>query len=457
MEESKLLEKIHKLEISYKLYDESFCGFPMWRLFRYHTRTSYVNKITGYLAGTAAPATVGSRRPKLFSGLWQYIFKRGKLSIFMPFNRLNSFNGKYIDKFTDPIIDRCFTDREYVIIESPNYSGKYSRYHKNQTINNENRLISVQILYRILIPFMPLFYGKKVNSIAAKVKNAFGLDANLENDYYHKTAHFLAYYFFYLFWFKMLRPKRVFIVYREGYFPVIAACKHLSIPIAEFQHGITIDNTVSYTGQYDKRIDPDYFLVFGEYWKGPQFGVSLDRIHCVGWAYKDLVTKEIDEKERMDNKTILAISSPEISDALLEAIKNISDVRDDLAFHIRLHPCENYNETHLKKLSQIPNALLTTNKKDSATVLPLYSYVIGENSSVVYEALSYGCRVGLLNFDGLHAPIDKPGIKESFFILNNPQDIDDLLNKGICDDESSNAFYTNFKETSFNEFIKNYM
>lgn len=456
MEESSLLERIYRKEKELQLENELLKGVPIWRIVRFQTRLHYISTQTGYLASTGTREIVGPRRIKLFSGFWRYLFK-SNLNIFFSFNRLVINDGKYMDKFLDPVIEQSFLkDDDYVIIDSRYYTGDYPRIHKEFTISNERRTVGMQLLQHFFMLTTPLIYKKKIVRLFKKVKEEFNLPENYLKLYYNSVAAFLTEYYYFLFWFKLLQPRRVLLVYRGAYFGPIIACKKLSIPVAEFQHGITLDRTVSFTGDYDFRIDPDFFFTFGPYWKSNCFGMTDDRTICIGWAYSQMMKKQqkICEKTKT---TVLAISSPEISDALLEALSLLSQWCPQIHYHIRLHPSESYNEEQKMKLSNIPQAELADNTNDSAVVLPLYDFVIGENSSVLYEALSMGCNVGLLNICGLRPPIEKPGISGSFYVINSKADYEDYLAKKKEEKGFSDSFYSEFDKEKFRQFLNQYM
>lgn len=457
MEESALLRTIHSKEKELNLQNITLFGVPIWRIVRYKTRLDYINKQVGYVARTTPAKMVGKRRVKLFSGFWKYLFQHG-LNVFFPFNRLVVNNGFYLDKFIDPVIDESeLCHNRFVIVDPAGYEGDYPRNHKDHTVSNESRTVSLlflEVLFRVL---SPIIYKKRVNVLYEKVRQPFCLEKDYYKQFYNPIALFVARYYYYLLWFRLLKPRRVFIVYREGYFPVIAVCKKLGIPIAEFQHGITLDNTVSFTGEYDGRIDPDYFLTFGDYWKGPQFGMSLDRMVNIGWAYSKYLAKKFDEVNKNKDNDVLVISSPEISDSILDAIKELSMAKGVFRFHIRLHPCESYNEKQKEKLANIACAEVVDNKIDSALVLPSYKYVVGENSSVIYEALSMGCKVGMLNLCGLRPAIELPGIKESFCVINNADDFENFLSDRESNNKINGGFYSEFDNKRFMDFIEKSM
>ena len=456
MEESKLLNDIYETELSLDLQRETIVGIPIWRLLRYQTRLHYLTMQTGYVARTAPRKLIGRRRVKLFSGFWK-LLRRREATWFFPFNRLVMCYGSYMDKFTDPPLEESDLQHDkYVIVDPPSYQGDYPRVHKDYVVDNEGRTLAKQILNVFCKCYVRLAYSATINRLYDKIEKSFNLSEIIKKSYLLTLSLFLSNYIYYRFWFKVLKPRRVFIVYREGYFPLIAVCKKLMIPVAEFQHGITHDKTVSYTGDYDSRIDPDQFLTFGEYWKGPQFGMPLDRIHCIGWAYSKYLSRKVTDEEKFGNDTVLVISSMEISDNILDAVLLLSQANPSMKFHIRLHPCESYNVEQKTKINKIENASIVDNSIDSMTALMSYSLVIGENSSVLYEAISMGCRVGLLNFCNLKAPLDKEGIRENFYIIN---DVDGFQNfvSGKAKSGNKYSFYSDFDGEAFMSFINEKM
>lgn len=456
MEESKLLNDIVRSEDNLNLSQFQIGAVPAWRIVRYHTRLYYINNKSGYVTGTPTSA-YGKPKLKIISGFWKYIGQK-HLSVFFPFNRLSCINGKYFDKFVDPVIEESnIINSNYIIVDPNNYVGNYDRVHRDHTISNEGRTISFQVLKYFYKIIAQLKYGKTIRALFSCVKSLFELPDSYISVFYSEIALYLAKFRYYHIWFNILNPSRVFVVLREGYFPQIAVCKKKGIPVAEFQHGITVDKTVSYAGGYDSRIDPDYFFVFGDFWRGPQFGMPTDKIFCIGWAYGKYLSNINSDVAKMQTNAILVISSPEISDAVLDALSVLSDAKGDYVFHIRLHPCETYNESQMLKLSKISKAIIVDNKNDSAVVLPKYENVIGENSSVVYEALSVGCKVGMLNLCNLKPAIDLPEIKDNFFIIHNVLDFENFLSGKHIEKQPRCSFYSNFDALRFNNFIEQYM
>lgn len=457
MEEEKLLRKIHQTERSLGVYDDTILGVPLWRLVRHFSRVRYLDSQVGLSYGSTASKGQGKAKLQFFSGFWKYVGKKN-LNVFFPFNRLSNVRGEYLDKFVDPVISQTKIENGYFfILDPPNYVGDYKRVHKDHTVTNEGRTVLSQFFKYWFRLWTPIRYGKKIRNLYNKCKEEFCLDDACLKFYKDKVSSFLSSYYYYLFWFRILKPKRVFVVFREAYFSQIAVCKRLGIPVAEFQHGITIGDSKSFTGEYDSRIDPDYFLIFGEFWRGPQYGMPLDKMFCTGWAYKDFLAKKLGDKVEKKEGKILVISSPPITDSIIAALTELSKSEGNYGFDLRLHPCEKFSAVQQEKLNQIKNAQIVDNTIESAIALLSYDYVVGENSSVIYEALSVGCKVGMLNLGGLRPPVDKPGIKDNFYVINNCGDFEQFLQEGPNKSSAKVEFYSNFESQAFMNFINEKM
>lgn len=453
MEETALLGKVSKLENENSFYSTVLWGIPLYRLIRYPTRKAFINTQVTFKTRTIKTKPVGDRKLKLLSGFRHYI-GQSDLTVVFPFNRLSEVGGGYFDKFTDPVLELTeLKNSNYVIVDPPSYISGFSRFHSSHVISNESRTVFFIILRTISRVFVPLFYGRIIDPFIKRIQETLSLPVNYTTTGKECITRFYTYYCYYLFWFRRIKPKRVCFVFREGNLPVLAACKKLSIPVAEFQHGVTLDNTMAYTGEYDVRIDPDYFLSFGDYWRPEVFGMEPSRMIHIGWAFKQF----IQDNEKKGKEYVLVISSTAISSEVLNALKVISAINSEVHFDIRLHPAESYNEEQMDLLSKIPNASIVDNKQESFSVLSSYHYVIGEASSVLFEALSIGCKVGMLNLCGLRPPIDKPGIRENFFVINDAKDFEQFLNNDTNSSESKAEFYSDFDSKRFMEFIENKM
>ena len=209
-------------------------------------------------------------------------------------------------------------------------------------------------------------------------------------------------------------------------------------------------DTILYTGDYRKEIDPDYFLTFGSIWTGPQFGIPEKRIKCIGWGYREML--QINQSTSVLDKTILVISTPQITKEIVELTAQWAQWWDHLQFHLRLHPQEELSPQQEELLGQYQNIQISDTKIDSFIALQSYSHVVGDISSVLFEALSMGKLVGKLNF-GIFASRSTPSqYYEDFSIINTPKDLLSFAEQKNLN-HHSDKFYTDFDAAYFNHQI----
>ena len=257
---------------------------------------------------------------------------------------------------------------------------------------------------------------KSINKLYDAAKNFNDLRISdlvfMHVDYMNKVIVSKFYYVL----FKYLGVKRVFGVARTTFVSGSIAAHNLNIPVFEFQHGITFGETEYYSGPRCDAIDPDFFLSFGDMWKGTQFGIDPNSIINIGWAYKE----EINSKSNYLQDSVIIISSPEISNQMLQVASELAQIYSNYTFYIRCHPYEKYDKKQNMIVESIENLCMDDNSIDSAKALCHYEFVIGSNSSVVYEALNMGKKVGRICYNGIECSND--GADDGFFYLRDSKD-----------------------------------
>ena len=98
------------------------------------------------------------------------------------------------------------------------------------------------------------------------------------------------------------------------------------------------------------------------------------------------------------------------------------------------------------------NLHLDDNTIDSLFALCHYQYVIGENSSMVYEALSVGKMVGRICYNGIISTRFSDKEDDGFVYLYNDEDFKKLINSGNY--QTNNKAYSDFKPDIFNSLLK---
>ena len=152
------------------------------------------------------------------------------------------------------------------------------------------------------------------------------------------------------------------------------------------QHGITFGETVLYSGVYNQNVDPDYFLGFGKISVNECFAMPLNRIVNIGFAYKKFIQERIKSNYiKIPENIVLFISEPQISQLAIKTLLLLSEKYPDIYFHIRCHPQEKISDADIQKISDTKIDVVD-NTLESFLAISRYKYVIGENSSSIFEA-----------------------------------------------------------------------
>lgn len=439
-----ILQVEKDLKLDYYIVND----IPIWRIFRRYCRDKKLRNV-----GVNRKTLQTALYKKIYAGVRNSLlsimdilrllltYKKYENVIF-PFPRLYKINDLYIDKFTDPVISKS--------------SLKYSsclfvfsfKTHFNQ--NRSNAELCVHIDFLILLVFLitpfvfPFYFFSKSFSCVGKVYS-------IAQEYFllNKKDLFLFHFdfiririsiFIWKIIFRRLAVKRLFCVVRETFKPHIIAAHKLGIPVYEFQHGAVLGNTVLYSGVYNSYIDADYVLSVGQLWSNSDFGIPTNRILNIGWAYKDVLKENLDNHIEINH--VLIISSPHITDKILNIAVELSKAYPAYFFDIRCHPKEKFTQDQKDVVTGIDNLNLVDNTIESFMAIMPYRYVLGENSSVLYEAFSIGKIVGRFNYNGIS--IRKISIEDdsSFFYLNKVEDFAQFVQFVPTGDR--NVYYSDF-------------
>ena len=220
-----------------------------------------------------------------------------------------------------------------------------------------------------------------------------------------KIYDFIMLYNYYLNYFKMKFPKEIYLICSYGLEPIISAAQTLDINVNEFQHGVFS----TYHGGYSfPHVEipyfPDTLLVFGAYWKEMRFLPKNINIVNYGYPYlRNQLSKYKNINKEIDK--VIFISQGTIGKFLSKKAVIFAKENPNKKIIYRLHPgeflrwkteyIELYNNRNLKNLEISDN-----NDKNLYEYLHECEYLIGVYSTVIYEALEIGMKVGIINLYG---------------------------------------------------------
>lgn len=423
---------------------------PLWRIVRTSFRERYLGLIDRNIAPTINVFQLMNNTLKSFWGLTKmWISKKKYANVFLPHPRLYLVGKSYLERMSDPLIDYSKIGDNYIILERhQNGIHRTPRYHKEKVIYLDLIDVIATLLSKLTHFKYKRKYKEQIDILYGYLDKQFHLsDESYKIMFYNLMTSKLILSHLTKPLLKRIEPKRIFLATRDTYNYVISYAKNNGITTIELQHGVTVGETTLYSGQYDPKIDPDYFFTFGKANIGNHFSVPLDRIKNIGFAYKNYLS-ELGLPLYSDN-TILVISELTITENLLKIIFSLADIYKDYIFHIRCHPQEKLTEDQLSSISKFKNVSVADNTIESFCAITQYTTVIGENSTVMYEAMSLHKKVGRLNYGGLH-------IIESEFIhggykINSEEDFKRFMEEPYSDKNDSKDVYSDFNEKVFSE------
>lgn len=457
MEYCNCVKNILKIEEQLDIYNETILGYTIWPYIRKEYREKYIQVKTSLppLSNHAhfnAFLILKSTLYSLFHIIKAIVVKRVD-NLFVGFPRLEMINNKYMDKFIDPLIFSSNIGDNFIYIERGR-SGRHAfpRYLEKNVIWSEFidnlSIISAYILF----PCIGILYRNTFSTLINKV-NKFYITSYKENvNIILSIIQGLVKTYLIKKLLQIFSIKRCFITAAPNFYPYIASCKSINVPIYEIQHGITVSETATYSQyRYHFNSSPDFFLTFGEvFMKNMLFGIPLGKMINIGCAFKSHIQSYTCDK--IDN-TFLILSEPQVSDKIIDASIILADLFPMFFFNLRLHPLEKLNICQLDKISQKPNLKLVDSLQNSMITCMMYQGVLGENTTVLYEAVSVGVKAARIYFNGLHPNSLKDEPEGLFFNIYTPNDFINFVNFKLPNNESGELFYSRFNKHLFNSIL----
>lgn len=425
-----------------------FGGIPIWRIVRSKMRGELLNE-RDKTVGAKISMQLFVNVLTSFIQLTKIVVRRKHIdNIIFPHPRLFKIGDIFIERLSDPIIEYSNIKKSYILFE---------RWQNG--IHQKPRMHSDKCIYWDFIPFFALTFSRLFDGVVTKkytnhikglvsdLSKEFDVTDEMIKDIRRELSCFIISYKLSSPILKACSPKRVFLAPRTTFNYVIALGKKKNFKSYELQHGITLGQTKLYSGEYNDAIDPDYFLSFGKGNVSNLFGIPLEKIKNIGYAYgcyiKDLQKGDNDQENR-----ILVISEPQISEILLDTIGVLAKLHGDWEFDFRCHPQESLNKKQKEFIKSQPNIHEVDTIGESFSVINKYPIIIGENSSVIFEALFLRKQVGRLNFNGLH--VDTDSAIQGGVIINSIEEFDSFIKSQPSEYNDTLSLYSEFNPDTVN-------
>ncbi len=456
-----ILQEIKVKEQELNLYGIKVFGLSLWRFVRYSARVQQMAKINGYIDKTKKDKVsiieVFKNYCLSFIQIVNLLIKGKKYkNVVFAFPRLIQHNGKYFDKFTDPVIAQTSLKDNTLVFQrhlgTKHYNPRLAEH--NDVIISDFIDYSTKFLSLLLFPIFYFLYRKEIKKLEKQVSKYFTISNKFSLFTAIKISGFYLQMKCWKFILGYIKSETVLLVDREIFLPHIVASKKNDIVVAEFQHGIVhSEQSAIFTGNYEADIDPDYFLTFGEKWLETPFGMTADRRINIGWAYKSYMKDKVQNDYKENG--VLVVSAPHLTDNFIKTTIELAEEHKNYQFTLRLHPQEHLSDVQLEQIKPFENIKVDDKKIDSLVSVLNHQYCIGENSSVIYEALDYGKIVGKIMYNGMLSDEGEVDKKISgIFHIKNKSLFNDFVNQQVINTQSSFGVYDDFNVDAIENILR---
>lgn len=270
---------------------------------------------------------------------------------------------------------------------------------------------------------------------------------------------FITQYYFYNFFFKISKIRKVFYVQNGIYKGIVAAAKKNGITTIEFQHGQISRNHLMYSyhqcfSQYTGLYNPDMLLTFSPVWLN-KCVLPGTRIIPVG---NDFCHNVVAKKDNIEKK-ILVVSSIFHAKLLINLVKEISSIDNGFYFYYKLHPDEYKSFSYYREtLAKYGNVKIIADEYSISELLENVELSLVIQSTVMVETLDVGRTVFVyrkLDYEVMDYLFDEEGI----YFFDDPLSFVECYN-GINKKENvSGRFFGKFNRDAacklFNETSDN--
>lgn len=318
-------------------------------------------------------------------------------------------NKKTLSKFYFDLIEKFKKEKIEFEIVYPLYLEEEYRLEKNSYAKENYKYLFFKIIGFIKKKFNLFKFPIEDKEYLEKLKKYFKKETGIKNleilsekKLREMLINFESEYKYYTSFFKIKQPEKIYIICSYGQEALIKAAQDLNIEVVELQHGMMTKYHVGYNFLEVKvPYFPDKLLLWGEYWKNNVELPKNIKIELYGYPYFRRQYKNYKNIVKNSNQVIF-ISQGTIGKSLSEKAIEFTKENPNLKVVYRLHPGEFlrwkkeykdlYENRNLENLEISDN-----NDKNLYEYLFESEYLIGVYSTVIFEALNLGLKVGVVN------------------------------------------------------------
>ena len=339
-------------------------------------------------------------------GQVKHFFDSGRYDVFVSYNYTNrTIEGKSTNPYVD-FLDRYGLKIKHHTIWSRNNWTKEDSAKSNSTLLELSWRFFFSKLAWLGKKWGKADYRDKLRQILTELNEKY--ECNLSYEKYDKKifneSYRLRVYKKYYRHILKNKYRAAFI----GYYPsthnsaLVAAARELKIPVIEHQHGMINKAHTTYNlpeSSFAGMYCPDYFFTFGEYWSGECRLPKRTKVVAVGSPQFDEAAMLYTGREK-DKKKIVYICDYSLGHEITKQVINTARLVAPMGYEvtIKLHPKEylSWREKFpwlAEATEELENLICISGPVSPYELISGAAHIVGVNSTVLYEALAFGCHV----------------------------------------------------------------
>lgn len=281
MAASNILKKIETKHDVKKLVSKS--GIEVWPLLRQFIVFQEIKKTLGY-DNRLRTRNKWQLFKNLFYGFKNLFFlSRFDYVFFNNADKRIPYNDKYFDVYFDAWANKLGQNKSLFV------EWAISKHYTKSKTLSENILSDLP--FKLALPFVSIFTDTnlKNETLFDQIINEYQITPQIKKELKNKLAEIKLFEFF----FKLVKPKAIFVLSSFTKVSIVVAAKKLGIKVYEAQHGYMGDNHTFYNAEVKfEKAYPDYLISFGDYEKtqdNPRLIFKPEQIIPVGSLQLELV------------------------------------------------------------------------------------------------------------------------------------------------------------------------
>jgi hypothetical protein len=407
-------EFIWDAERKYDLLELEIDGIKSWQCARLEVYYALVKALGLFSNPHGRPSPLTQKVSRLVSYVLSAVMNApdrknpGLDFILIDHARKVEVDGAYQDIYTHDFLTEARKEgKAFEVYEYP-----FKHRHWMQAEQNRKYLDGLILRSNLFGPWLKTRFTPKILQVLDSVESAiykqWGILFDLKKILDAKTRQFRASYPAAKRILARKKPKRLYIVVAYKYPFWIKAAKALGIEVVEIQHGILNRYHLgySYPDVPKGRVDyfPDTMQIWDPFWRGMcPMPIEAERIEVRPFEYALRQYSQYADI-RPDPKQILIVSQGSIGETLAQTILREIQTLEEYRVVYKLHPSEKQewdSYPAAKQLRQKGNVKVVAAEEPLYALLAHSTYVVGVNSTVLFEALGFHRTLLILDLPGV--------------------------------------------------------